>query len=471
MKKKHKQIIFLIFSIAIIGTMAFVYFFAIQEEPQDVLAGPVTQTGRADLISRSEADVLRITFWDGESLTYMLPFYDEDGVLQWSYSAGGVFLLNPSSTRDKARLAWALTVPETLHEDSTGLNLADFELAPARLVVEASYYDGTSHSVRIGGITTDLRHHFLMIDDDPAIYLITAFTAGRLKAGVNELIDLTLPVFNFEMATYVSIRELGRDPIEFTLRDDSWLRVDHPPGWDLIMTSPFTGFDIRSWFAEEPVSLFESFRLLRVAHVSPSNLDEFGLAEPRLEVEFHDMFEEVTLLFGNVSDDPDLVYVKIKGRPHVFLARHSYMQLLLDLNPLDFLLRFILLANILDVYALTISSVIENESFEIHINHDADDSRIIRPTINCIEVSDSAFRTLYQLIIGLMVDAPVEAFMPAGEPVMTVIYHFSEQENRNFRLFARDAQFYYVSLDGGYVQFVTNRRAVEHMIRNIQVLL
>ena len=471
MKRKHKQAVYLTLAIAVTSVMAFVLLFAPDDESQYVQAGQVAPIGHTELINRSEAEVSRITFWEGNALTYMLPFYDENSTLQWSYSAGGSFLLDLGRTRDKARSAWTLSVPEVLHENTEDLNLSDFELAPPRFIMEVGFYDGTSHSVRIGGLTLDLAHRFLMIDDDPAIYLISAFAAERLMAGVSELIDMRLPRIDFEMATYVSIKQQDRAPIEFSLPENVNLLEGHPPGWSLDMTQPFVGFDIRSWFSDEKFKRFEMFRLLRVSEVDPIALDEFGLAEPRLTLEFRDMFDEVTLLFGSVTSEADLVYVKIKGRPHVFVAEYAYMQILLDLNPLDFLLRFIMLVSILEIYGLSIYSVNENENFEIIINHHPYDERIIHPTINGALVEDSEFRTVYQLLIGLMVDSPVEAFTPVGEPDLTIVYHFKDRESRNFRLFSRDAQFYYISLDGGDVQFVVNRRAVERMLDGLQNLI
>ena len=465
MKRKHKQAIYIASAIAIIAVMAFAYFFASQDEAQYVHAGPEVQTGAIQLISRSETEVSSITFWAMDSLTYMRPFYDEVGALQWSYSDGDGFVLDYGRTRDKARSAWALTVPEVLHENAQSLNLADFELLPARLVVEISYNDGTSHSVRLGGLTTDLAHRFLMIDDDPAIYLISAFAAERLMADVGDLIDLRLPNFDFDMAFYIGIRQYGHEPIELLVQGP--VPADQPPGWSLVMTKPFTGFRVREVITAEELA---NARLLYVAEVVPDCLEEFGLTEPVLEFEFHDMYEEVKLLFGNTFSDgeTEFIYVKIEGRPHVFVAEYAHMQVLFDLNPLDFILRLIMLVSILEVYAVKISSV--NENFEMFINHDADDERVIHPTINGIEVDESAFRAVYQMIIGLSVDSPVETFTPTDEPELTIDYHFIQQDNRNIRFFSRDAQFFYVSIDGGDIQFVINRRAVERMLGGVRDL-
>ena len=468
MKKKHKQALYLILAIAIIGVMAFAYFFATDDESQLVQAGETVQGGSVQLLNRSESDVVSISFWTQDSLSYMLPYYGEDGSRRWSYSVGEGFLLNQSRIRDKARPAWALSVPEVLHENTEGLNLGDFGLSPAKLVMEVSFYDGTSHSIRIGSQTTDLRHYFLMIDNDPAIYLITSFVAERMMSDISDLIDLSLPFFDFDMATYVSIRQRDREPIEFSLLGP--VPVDHPPGWNLVMTQPFYGFDTRMIVLDEDITLA---RLLHVASVYPESLDDYGLSEPRLEFEFHSIYDEITLLLGStfVDDETEYIYVKIEGRPHVFVAEYRYMQALFDLNPLDFILRIIMLVHIVDIYAVTLHSVNENENFVMIINHEGGDSTAINPTINGVEVTDAEFRTVYQTIIGLSVDSPVAAFTPDDEPRLTLTYHFIEQDNRNIRLFYRDAQFYYVSLDGGDVHFVINRRAVERMISGIQNLL
>ena len=477
MTRGRKQAIYLISAMALIGVMAFAYFFNTGDDGQHVEASPA-MPHTTHLISRDETEVTRISFWQEGLYSYMEPFYDENDDLQWMYSPGADFLLNMLRTRDKARQAWALTVASVLHESTDGLDLSEFGLAPPRFVMEVSFYDGTSHTVRIGSQTTDMRHYFLMFDDDPAIYLITSFAAERIMVGVEELLEGSLPWFNFIHSTYFKISQRGRNPIEFALPDDieEGLHFLHgtPPGWDLVMVQPIAGFESNLWFFEEVLTeSLNNLRLANVVDVYPEDLAEFGLHDPEIIFEFHALHGEITLYFGDTFNEGgmDFVYVKIGGRPHVFSVAHSGMQGLIDLNPIDFVTRMFTLVNIIDIYAVTVTSLNENGNFEMFINHGPEDTRTIEPVINGVEVSDSGFRAMYQAMIGLLADAFIEPFAPTGEPDIIIQYHYYERDIKTVKFFSRDAHFYYVSINNGDIAFVTNKRGVEFMFSSITNLL
>ena len=473
MTKKFKQKIYFALALVLTLGMAFAYFHSTRVVGGEAHEHHGPGTTFIQLISRDESEVARIVFRADDLYSYMQPFLDENEVLQWSYSPGKEFLLDQNRTRDKARQAWSLTAQGVLHEDSGGLDLSEFWLEPALVTMEITYTDDTAHVVLIGGLTTDLRQRFMKFDDDPRIFLVSAATAGRIMSDVDLLIDLSLPDFSFEMATYFSIWQDGHGHMEFLLPIEKWQETwAYPPGWSMEMVSPVAGFqpnivNIQSHIVEP----LQGFRLLEVRALKPESLEEFGLHEPWLLFEYHTPNEQTFLLFGDTftEDGDEFIYVKIGARPHVFVALYERMQSLVDINPFIHIVRTLALVNIIDIYALTI--VTNYEAFVIYINHDLSDSRVINPTINGVEVDGPAFRTVYQSIIGISADTTVPPFMPAGIPDIIIHYHHFDVEDRSLWLFERDSQFYYVSVDGAYARFVTTRRSVDAMLASLMALM
>ena len=473
MTKKLKQKIYFTLAIVLIGGMAFAYFHSTRVAG-GVAAEPYVETPAfIQLIERTESEVVRIDFTSPESSSYMQPFFDENGVLMWSYSPGDNFLLNFDRTRDKARQAWALVAQEVLHEDSYGLDLSVFGFEPPHMTMEITYEDGSTHTVRIGGQTHDLRHRFMLFDDDPRIFLVSAATAGRLLAEVDALIDMSLPEFTFESAFYFSVWQDGHGLIEFMVPFDKWHEAElNPPGWLSEMTAPFDGFQPNLWSLE--TIIFEplmTFRLRGVRALEPECLVEFGLDEPWLIFEHHTMYDGIVIMFGNRFEENmnEFVYLKIGNRPHVFATTYESIQSLVDINPNLHVVRTLTLVNIVDIYGLTITT--PDKTFNILTNPSPDDIRAIHPTINGVEVDAGAFRTVYQQIIGISADTTVPLFMPTDTPYITIHYHHFDSDDRSVWLFERDSQFFYASVDGEGVRYVTNRRMVDIMLESLLRLM
>ena len=472
MTKKLKQKIYFTLAIVLILGMAFAYFHSTRVVGGQAENGEQVQTF-VPLIQREEHEVKRIVFRTADSYSYMEQVLNRDGALQWSYSPGQDFLLNIHRTRDKARQAWALTAQGLLHEDLSGLRLSEFGLEPPLVTMEITYTDYTSHTVQIGGFTHDLRQRFMMFDDNPHIYLLSAVTAARILSEVDSLIDMSLPLLTFESALYYSVWQDGHGLFEFLVPLDRWWEAElNPPAWVTEMTAPFPGFLPNIMSIENNITEpLMAFRLLEIRALAPESLEEFGLDEPWLLFEHQTLEEGIVLMFGNTftEDEIKYVYVKIASRPHVFVALYDAIQSLVDINPDNHIIRTLSLVNILDIYALTVAT--EDETFYMVINHYPDDNRVIHPTINGIEVEATPFRTVYQYIIGIAADASVPEFLPPGAPYISVHFHHFGQNDRSIWFFERDSQFYYMSVDGGNVRFVTNRRAVDAMVRSIRGLI
>jgi len=205
------------------------------------------------------------------------------------------------------------------------------------------------------------------------------------------------------------------------------------------------------------------------------DLTPYGLDDPSLELIYQAPHGEAHLLFGDIfvreegGEAVAFIYVKFVDRPHIFEAEYEPLRVMIGMNPLQFISRFIALVDITTVERIYIQAPYTD--FEIHINHVPDANNVIEPIINGISVDDSEFRTLYRLIIGLGIDYEIEAFTPSDAPLYVIRYVRPDEYDIEIRLFAYDDNFHAVSVNGEDAWFVVSRRSVDLLIASLQSML
>jgi len=436
----------------------------------------VPQTS-VSLIQREEEDVARIIFnYNGEQ-TYMTPHVDSAGRIEWSYSAAGDYVLVQHFVREKARPAWLLTAIDTAHENFEEVGLEAFGLQTPWLVVESIFHDGSNHTLRVGSRTTDYQHYFLMMDDNPEIYLINAILGERLRSDAGDMLDLTIPFVNIQDAEYVRLAERGTAPIVLGPRSEDMpaFQLDgflqEMGGEHLVMHEPIFGMNLStSRLMENIVQPMSQLRFRELAELRPENLADFGLENPILEYVIRSPITEVHFKFGNMftRDGMELVYVMLGDRPHVFITESEHLQTVIGTSPLEIADRFLALVGIADVESVSIDTL-EN-SFNIVMNHTFE-TFDIAPVVNGISVEDSAVRNAFMQIISLSADADIEPFTPQGAPEIIITHHQIDNPDTQIRLYSYNANFMAASIDGGEAIFVTNRRAVERLIDFLEGLV
>ena len=482
MKKSLQKKLSFSLTLVVILIMAAVYFLQIRKVPEEIPDDDIPSTS-VTLIHREENEVAEVVFYNanGES-TCATPYIDNGGFIRWAYSGAADYILVPYLVHDKARSAWIITAIDTAHKDSADLQLTDFGLSPPVLTIESRFYDGSSHTLKLGSQTTDLQYYFLMIDDDPAIYLINAVLGERMQYGTEDMLDMSVPGLDIQQAEYIRVAERGRDEIVLGLRDENApsLQLEglqEVGGEQLIMHEPLPGMNIsHSRLIEYIILPMSQLRLTALEALEPLDLAPFGLDEPALEFEFRTVQVEIHWLFGDIfsQGDNDFAYVQIAGRPHVFITPAENVEALLGVDALNIAERFLALVSINDVESITIAASAtitgQESNYRMVMNHIAGTFEI-EPTLNGIPVDDNAFRRMFTRIISLIADAEIEPFIPEDVPELIITHHRIGNPDTQIRFFNYNANFLAVSIDGGEAIFVTNRRAVGRLFDYLDELV
>jgi len=469
--KGIKQAVTLGLALAIVAAMVGLLLWQRNREeiPEELPEVPV-QSVR--LVNRSENELAKVVFQNQDGTTHvMLPFDDEEGQRQWAWD-GVDYQLTTTDTRNKIRGAFALFSNQVIHEDVhevEGLRLEDFGMS--QLVVTAHYDDGTTMNLYLGGPTSDFSAYFFMVEGNPGLFTISRLNAHRFLFALEDMLEISLPVFDAETIDYVLIAERGREVIEFS-------RQPHDHFEDMtwhVMGQPFPGREVFLMnFGYHILEDFASFQFGDLVNLHPASLAPYGLDDPSLEFIYQAFHGETHLLFGDMffkdigGDEVAYIYVKFAERPHVFEARFEQVRFLTNVNVLRFIERFIALMDIQDVESLHVQT--PDGDYEIIINH-VEDSTDIAPTVNGIEVTDRSFRVVYRQLIGLGIDGEIEPFIPSEPPEHIVTYSMLEDDDIVIRFYAYDDNFLAVSVNGEEIWFVTNRRSFNDFIRLMNELL
>ena len=459
-----KRIISFAVVFVLLAGMAGFYFLRTrgEDEIEYIPEGPVFTT--YTLMARQETDVETVVFrgYDFEYTMIRVP----NGITPtFIWADNPDFLLDNFRARDKVRHAWSLVSPEMIHESTEDLDLSEFGLDPPELTMTVTFYDGEERNIFLGAMTSDRTRHFVMVEDDPALYLISTLIAQRMQMPMSELIDRAVPRIHVNILEYFYMAERGQPTIEM-----EFMYAEGVLGtgllYQLAMVQPFPDIAVAHEHIEirilEPFN--DQFAIGDIVEINAIDTAYFGFDDPLLELRMIDELNEVHLLFGDIfmreeeGIERHFVYVKFPDRPHIFEAPFEPIASFLGVNPILLIQRFAMLVNIQHLERFEIFS--NNELiFDIHINHDPDEgSTAISPTINGISVLESPFRTAYRMLIAISADRDVDEFTPQGIPYIHIIYYMLDGTERNIAFFEMDANTFYVSVNNQDVWFVTGRR-------------
>jgi len=471
MRKLKKEIISLVVAVLVVGGLlgALAWQRNRDAAPEEEPPAPATST---QIIQRTEAELVSATFQTPYETNVMVPLETEAGSREWAWE-GADYVLDNTNARHKVRGAFNLFANQVVHENAAeaGIDLGDFGFHPPYMTVTSQFEDGTTTILHLGSLTADHLARFAIVEGEPGLYTVANLSADRLFWGLEDLICRLLPVWTIEEIQYALIAQQGQEPVEFRIEEHH----DFEGVYWLVMQQPFPGREVFGMSLDHHI--FEPlapFVLGDVVSVHPTNLTPYGLDNPSMEFIYQAPHGEAHLLFGDVfmrdvnGASTQFIYVKFADRPHVFEALHEPVSALFDINPLQFIDRFIALMNIQDVERMEVLT--PGGDFDIVINH-IEDSTDIEPTINNAPVDDSEFRLIYRLAIGIGIDSEIASVTPPATPLYTIRYILHEGEDTVLTFYDYNEHFLSVSVDGQDIWFITNRRNFDMFITRLNEIV
>ena len=443
------------------------------EVSEDEPDTPPARTER--LIEHLEEYSTRIEFIHGDETIVMVPTLAPFAENAWTVE-GLDYVFAPIETRSKVLPIFNLTPSQIVHEDITEveeLNLADFGLNPPDTIITVTFADRSTATLLLGDPTPDLRGFFLMKEGDPALYTVTTLNGNRLRMGIEDMLDTSLPPWEVMAVEYFFLDERGRDTIEVSLQEHE----EHPDLPWLVMDQPLSGREVYgtqlgTFYMEDFIAGFSVYGLV---NLHATDFSPYGLSDPSLVIIMQSQLGDMHLEFGDrfVRDidgnDIEFIYVRFGDRPHVFEMLFSQAQPIFGMNSLRFIDRFIALVDIQSVSQVEV--VTPTASYDIHINHIPDTHNDIEPTINGALVDVRGFRDTYIQLIGMSIDGDLEGFIPTTEPEFIIRYIRIEEDELELRFYRYDDHFYAVFVEDDGAWRATSRRGLNNFLSMLEGLI
>jgi hypothetical protein len=459
MAGNNKKIIIIILLILTVGMGGFLFF---RSPDESGAFYPEDATTQHTLAARTQSEVAQITLVRGEERLTFLPGMQVTDLFLWYIEGAADWVLEPLRVQELLFAAFNLSAM-LLHEDTRDMDLAQFGFdAPAATFI-IEYTTGETLALHLGDPTPDRRHFFLIVENNNAMFLVPYITGARMLMDTGEIISRFVPDMRAEDILKLRISQRGREP--FYLNEA--LEIKSP--------AALYGLNVQAFYLNRFLldNVNTAMQLNAVAELYANDLAQFGLDEPFLELYYLTPNQRIHMIFGDAfmldidGTSTPHIYAAFVGRPHVFIAPLSAVNYLTDINPMQFMMRFIAPIPLLEVSQITIRIHAEYDEFYI-LNVGYNDGADIVPSINNNYIAPADFRALYRMLVALSADAAITPIAPAATPEITINYYLLDGTQMTIEFFNYNYNFYSFSVNGEYKWAVTNRHALELLLAEIR---
>ena len=301
---------------------------------------------------------------------------------------------------------WAESV---IDENPADLSLFGLDNPSGRVLIGDS--DGKNVEIIFGNYTPSRTSYYIMLAGEPKVYTLSSYSSDMLRFSLDSIRDKGLMM-------YLDPRELSRFILEPRPEDNpGWEgRIDISPKDDSdYLVTAFTSYVLNAPFAsrqgvdsEKFSNLLESMMSLQIREYvddDPASLAPYGLDRPgRLYMESPD--ETLDILYG--KREYGLRYAMLPGDNAVFTIEG--LEPLTEAQPFTLMDKFAYIFNIDNVESFTVSG--DGRTLEAAIQGKGDEAVF---HLNGRKTADKEFRTFYQAVIGLLIDAEYRGPEARGE--------------------------------------------------------
>jgi len=318
----------------------------------------------------------------------------------------------------------------------------------------------------LGNMTPSRNSYYIMEAGDPKVYTISTYTAEYMQFTLDSIRERFLfPSFDSSEVIQLRVESSRFKRIEISLKPET-------PALDLTglfsihsITSPYTrarGIDneaFGNWLAPLSDLSIEDF-----VDDAPSSLKPYGLDDP-VRIFLRTKDDSLDLLIGNEVNGRR--YAKLAGAPGVFTLYG--MESIVNVKPFTLINKFALLVYIDWVDHISINGGEKNLS--VDLRGTGDDALYY---LNGKKAETNSFKTFYQAVIGLLVDAeyPGQVRQSDNSGEVTIEYRLNNppEERASFSLIPYNRDFYALKQEGA-TEFLISRNQVRRIYETADAMI
>lgn len=357
---------------------------------------------------------------------------------------------------------------ERLVQEGLGeVKLGDYGLDQPKAKVTAKLTDGTSKTILMGNKTPEGYSYYCMVEGQDKIYTVptnygiyTAYVAADFRS------DKITTVKTEELSSFY-MKAKDHEAIEFVPNNDadafSTFKLVQP----YKIPRGVDSYRLEEYLKTFPKITIDDYIMNLTEDGGQIANQDYGFEAPSLELKMtggqdaEGKVKEAHYLFGNTykKNDTDYVYFKQVNSDFVYGIQADKLTSVMDADPFLLADNLIYIVNILKVDSIKVDGLansyhltMEREKLEEKDEKTGEAKVKEIFYLNGDLMEDKAFRSVYQLIIGLSGDFEVKGEYEVNEADKIVLtYALEEGEDKVITFFPydKDANFYLTKIEDG----------------------
>lgn len=343
--------------------------------------------------------------------------------------------------------------------------------------------DGSTIKLYLGNRTPDSNYYYIRKENTNDIYTIKTDYGDCFKYTLDDFRKLELETVDYKKLSYLYLHQKGKQPIEITSNSEKNKDLNSYGLGLFLLSQPYSepkNVDYNGY--EILLRSLPNFDMAKFLEDNPSDLSEYGLEEPQLEIILQEKepetssIKEVHYLFGN-SYDEDHIYFKTADSDIIYTTENSFIDRLIT-DPFQLADKLIYITNINQVNKIDIDGqgkkytlTLERKQIEgREINNDGETKELFK--VNDVLTDDKSFRKLYQDIIGITADFEVRNDLSATfnqDQKITIKYYLNDDSTKILEYYPYDNNFHVIQMEPN-VYWACSNNKLNHMFQLLEQL-
>jgi hypothetical protein len=360
------------------------------------------------------------------------------------------------------------TLSATRIVESTPADTDKYGFNKVTKTVKIEMQDKTEKVLNIGDKASD-GNYYAMIKDDKKVYLIAGNLVDEFSKKSTDFRDKTITSIDSTKLKYIFIAQAGVPNIELKA-NDSQSDQEAQNGinsWNLTQPYSYTygGSDTN---LQTVTAAIANIKATSVVDEGPKNLATYGLDKPSMEITLKDDKATLHLIVGKKNDD-STSFFKLADSNTIYTIDDSVLASF-KVKPFDMASKFAYIVNIDTVDKIAINS--KDSKIAVDFSRTTKkaeksgdkDTVVTTYKVDNKNIEESKFKTLYQELIGLSVDAENDKKLE-DKPEVSITYTLNTGSAKTVSVnFVPYNDQFYAVYRGGKSDFLIAKTSVNKMI-------
>lgn len=421
--------------VAVFAVLGAAYYFVGKYEPES--EENTTNSSSIEIFKVKKEQITKIEVKNAED---EYAFYKTDG--GWVVLGREYVELNQSRVDSLAYSVASINADALIEQSPADLGL--YGLSEPAGSITLTLDDGSIRTFYVGDKTPTRTAYYFKTADEDAVYTVYSGSGENFLQKLNNYRVMTITSFEAESVREITIEKAG-STLSIVYNEPTEEEKEKGQGaiseWKLV--KPFTRNADNSKVQEKLITPLTGLTGESIVDDNPSDFSKYGIGSTNVTIKTTDS----TTKF-KVGRKDGVSYLYVEGKSPVYTIAESKLTFL-DVNTFDLIEKFASLINIDTVNSIDIYT--PKAEGTLSIKRDGDSTLYYA---DGADAEESAFKSMYQKVIGLTVDGLVTSPAEKADLQGKVVYHLTDGTTVTLEFYPYDSLNYAVYENGENLFFM-----------------